>query len=110
MLIKGKLDIDPLTTRAKFSISVMSAKNPSTLLRDSIGSHTVSKLSKINKQDLLSDKYWTTGFVRSFTGFNPMWDPINAASSMLVVAESQGTKKKMLVFGHDVWVVESGFG
>jgi hypothetical protein len=61
-------------------------------------------LSKISKQVGFLAKYWATGFVRSWPGFNPMCSPISAAGSMLVLADSALTKNL-----YSNWVTVSGW-
>jgi hypothetical protein len=72
--------------------SVRRDKNSSISPRSSVGSQTVSRLSRIKRLGEAVPRNWTTAWVRSLLGLSHRWAPTSAASSTLLVAESQATK------------------
>ena len=82
------------TINARCSMSVSRDRNSSTSPRDSVGSHNVSRLSRIKRLGGLLVNHWTTGRVRSLPSLSPRWVPMSAASSNLFAAESQATKNR----------------
>ncbi|KAF8212942.1 hypothetical protein K438DRAFT_1805302, partial [Mycena galopus ATCC 62051] len=91
--IAAPLDSAPrIVICARCSTSLSRERRFSTPARVCMSSHTVSRLSRINREAGDLARYWTTALVRSWPGFNPRWNPMSAASSMLVVAASALTK------------------